>query len=89
MIPLSRQGKLYSFADIYVGQPGMKTPYIIGYVDLPENIRIFAQLEGEVESFQCDEPVELTVGPIRMNQDGLPITSYKFKKAAVPEGRKS
>ena len=89
MIPLSRQGKLYSFADIHIGQPGMNTPYIVGYVDLPENIRIFAQLEGELGSFCCDQAVELTVGPIRMNQDGLPITSYKFKKAAVPEERKS
>ncbi len=60
----------------------MKTPYIFGYIDLPENLRIFAQLEGEVGTYQCDEEVELTVGPIRMNRDGLPITSYKFKKIA-------
>jgi uncharacterized OB-fold protein len=89
MIPLSRQGTLYSFADIHIGQPGMTTPYIVGYVDLPENIRIFALLDGEVGSFRCDEPVELTIGPIRMNQDGLPITSYKFKKSAVQQGGKS
>lgn len=82
MVPLSRRGKLYSYADIYIGQPGLKTPYIIGYVDLPENLRIFAMLEGEVETFRCDEEVELTVGTIRMNQDGLPITSYLFKKVA-------
>jgi benzoylsuccinyl-CoA thiolase BbsA subunit len=82
MVPLSRKGILYSYADIYIPQPGMKPPYIIGYIDLPENIRIFATLEGEVESFKCDEEVELTVGPIRLNQDGEPIISYKFKKAA-------
>ncbi len=81
MVPLSRKGKLYSFADIYIGQPGMNTPYIVGYIDLPEDIRIFAQLDGEVQTFKCDEDVELTTGPIRMNQDGLPIISYKFKKA--------
>ncbi|QTA92882.1 Zn-ribbon domain-containing OB-fold protein [Desulfonema magnum] len=83
MIPLSRKGILYSFADIYIGQPGMDTPYIVGYIDLPEEIRIFAQLDGEVESFKCDEEVELTTGPIRMNQDGLPIISYKFKKVSA------
>lgn len=80
VVPLSRKGKLYSYADIYVGQPGLETPYVIGYIDLPENIRIFAMLEGETESFKCDEEVELTVGTIRMNRDGLPITSYKFMK---------
>lgn len=83
VVPLSRKGKLYSYADIYVGQPGLETPYVIGYIDLPENIRIFAMLEGETESFKCDEEVELTVGTIRMNRDGLPITSYKFMKASA------
>ena len=82
MVPLSRRGKLYAYTDIFIGQQGMKTPYIFGYIDLPENLRIFAQLEGEVGTYQCDEEVELTVGPIRLNRDGLPITSYKFKKIA-------
>lgn len=80
MIPLSRTGKVYSYSDIYIGQQGLKTPYVFAYVDLPEGLRIFAQLDGEVESFKCDEEVELTVGPIRMNNDNLPIMSYKFKK---------
>jgi benzoylsuccinyl-CoA thiolase BbsA subunit len=80
---LSRKGKLYSYADIYVGQPGMKTPYIIGYIDLPENIRIFSMLEGTVGSFRCGDDVELTVAPIRINKDGSPIISYKFKKVSV------
>jgi benzoylsuccinyl-CoA thiolase BbsA subunit len=81
MIPLSRKGNLYAYSDIYIGQAGMETPYIFGYIDLPENIRIFAQLEGKPGTYKCDEEVELTVGTIRMNMDGLPITSYKFKKA--------
>ncbi len=83
MVPLSRKGILYSYADIYIGQSGMDTPYIVGYIDLPEKIRIFAQLDGEVETFKCDEEMEVTAGPIRMNQDGLPITSYKFKKVSA------
>lgn len=80
IVPLSRRGKVYSFSDIYIGQPGMATPYIFAYVDLPDNLRIFAQLEGEVGTYKCDEEVELTVGPIRMNNDNLPIVSYKFRK---------
>ena len=80
MVPLSRRGKLYSVSDIYVGQPGKAVPYIIGYIDLPEDIRIFAQLEGDVETFHCDDEVELVAGIIKNNRDGQPITSYKFKK---------
>ena len=83
MVPLSRTGTLYSYADVYTPQAGMTAPYIVGYVDLPEDLRIFATLEGEVETFQCGETVELTVGELRTNQDGKPITSYKFKKTAA------
>jgi benzoylsuccinyl-CoA thiolase BbsA subunit len=80
MVPLSRRGKLYSVTDIFIGQAGMQTPYTFGYIDLPEKLRVLAQLEGEVGGFKCDEEVELTTGVIRMNGDGLPVTSYKFKK---------
>jgi benzoylsuccinyl-CoA thiolase BbsA subunit len=73
---------LYSVSDIFIGQAGMKTPYVFGYVDLPENLRILAQMQGEPGTFKCDDQVELVVGPIRMNRDGLPITSYMFKKVA-------
>lgn len=82
VIPLSRKGVLYSFSDIFIGQAGMKTPYAFGYVDLPEKLRILAQLEGEPGTFKCNDQVELTVGPIRMNRDGLPIISYKFRKVS-------
>lgn len=80
VVPLSRRGKLYSVTDIFIGQAGMKTPYMFGYVDLSEDLRILCQLEGEIGSFRCDEEVELTVGAIRLNSDGAPLTSYKFKK---------
>lgn len=82
-VPLSRRGKVYSYSDIYIGQQGLVTPYIFAYVDLPENLRVFAQLEGEVNTYHCDEEVELTLGAIRMNKDNLPIISYKFKKINV------
>lgn len=80
VVPLSRKGLLYSVTDIYIGQAGMQTPYVFGYVDLPEDLRIFAQMEGDPGSFRCDDQVELTVGTIRLNQQGLPIKGYKFRK---------
>jgi len=86
VVSLSRRGTLYSVTDIFIGQAGMETPYIFGYVDLPEDIRIFCQLEGEIGSFTCDQDVELTVGTIRMNREGLPIKSYKFKAVDVEAG---
>jgi benzoylsuccinyl-CoA thiolase BbsA subunit len=82
VVPLSRRGKIYSVTDVYIGQPTMREymPMSMAYVDLPENIRVFAQIEGEIGSFRCDQEVELTTGPVRTNRDGKPIISYKFRK---------
>lgn len=82
VIPLSRKGVIYSTTDVYIGQPSMREymPIIVGYVDLPEGIRIFAQIEGDIGSFQCGDEVELIIGPVRNNKRGKPIISYKFRK---------
>jgi benzoylsuccinyl-CoA thiolase BbsA subunit len=76
-IPLSRVGKLYSYSVIHIGQKGIKTPYVIGYVDLPENIRIFAQIDIDPKELKIDMDVEMTVGLIRVIEK--PVLSYKFK----------
>jgi len=82
IVPLSRRGKLYSYSDLYIGPAGygQDLPYVIGYIDLPEGVRIFAQLEGEPGTFKCDEEVELTLGKIRKDDEGRTVISYKFKK---------
>lgn len=82
VVPLSRRGKIYSFTDVYIGQPMMREymPMVMAYVDLPEGVRVFAQLEGDIGSFRCEDEVELTTGTIRTNRDGKPIIGYKFKK---------
>lgn len=80
VVPLSRRGRLYASSDNYIGAAGLPTPYTFGYVDLPENLRIFAQLEGEPGSFACDQEVELLVAPIGAGRNGQPLISYKFRK---------
>ena len=84
VVPLSRTGRLYSITEIFVGQAGLETPYAFGYVDLPEKLRIFARIEGPSGSLTCDDTVELGVGTIRINKDGLPLKSYVFRKVGEP-----
>ena len=83
IVPLSRSGIVYSVTDVFVGQPTMKEymPLTLAYVDLPEGIRVFAQLEGELGTFTCGDRVELSIGPVRNNKGGEPIISFKFKRA--------
>lgn len=42
----SPHGQLVTFTRVHVPRPGLPTPYVLGQVDLPEGVRIFAHLRG-------------------------------------------
>jgi uncharacterized OB-fold protein len=44
IFPLSPSGTLYSFTVAHTGPAGFDPPYALGYIDLPEGLRIFAML---------------------------------------------
>lgn len=61
-LPLSRTGKLYSFTIVYQPHKHFKVPYAVGYIDLPEGLRIFSPLkEREGKSFMVGSDMELVV----------------------------
>ncbi|KUO72232.1 MAG: hypothetical protein APF81_00445 [Desulfosporosinus sp. BRH_c37] len=79
-IKLSRTGKLYSYSFIHVGQRGIKSPYAIGYVDFPEEVRIYGQLAIPPESLKLGMDVEVVEGVVRIDKNGVPVMkSYMFK----------
>lgn len=81
-VPLSRTGTIYTCIDIYIGAPGFETPYVWGYVDLPDGIRVPTTFAGEVKSFEIGDEVEVIAAPIRKNNSGEDIISWKFKKVS-------
>lgn len=81
-IPLSRTGKLYTYTIARYAPPGFKTPYAIGYVDLPEGVRVFSQLtecEPFEEKLKMGMDVEMVMGEISMDEEGVTKIGYKFK----------
>ena len=61
-IPLSSVGILYSYSFIHIAPKQWKVPYGIGYVDLPEGIRIFGKLETtEPTDWEVDQKVRIEV----------------------------
>ena len=78
-IPLSRKGKLYSYSIQYTAQPGIKTPVAHGFVDFPEDVRVLAQIDAELEQIKIGMEMEVTTGVIREERDGKKWISYKFK----------
>jgi uncharacterized OB-fold protein len=58
-LTLSDTGKLYAFTRVHVASPGTKVPYVVGYVDLPEGVRVFTKLHGEFADLGIDDTVKL------------------------------
>lgn len=79
-VELSRRGRLYSYTVIYKGPRGFRTPYAVGYVDLPEGVRVFAPL-AEIEGLAIDDAVELTWGEVGEDARGRPMLAFQFRRS--------
>jgi len=78
-LPLSRVGKLYSYSIVHQPHKHFNVPYAIGYVDLPEGIRIFSPLkQKEGRTFQVGMDMELVVEKL-WDQNGDEIIGPKFQ----------
>ena len=57
---LSNTGTLYIFSEVQVApkRSGLTAPYVIGYVDLPEDVRVFGHVENPGAELQPDDQVE-------------------------------
>jgi uncharacterized OB-fold protein len=84
---MSGKGKLHTFARSHMGPSGLQTPYTIGFIELPEGIKLFSLLT------QCDPwdevlavgmEMEMVIETIREDEEGNEIVGYKFR----PSGEK-
>ncbi len=86
-IPLSRRGKLYTFTIIGYPPPGVEAPYAIGYVDLPEGVRVFSILmDWDKENLKVGMDVELVIGRFKEDREGNEILTYKFRPISKSGG---
>lgn len=74
--PLSRTGTLYASTTIHVGSPRFGRPYTVGYVDLPEGLRLFGRVESPVA---IGTEVDVGLGPIGTGDDGEPLIGVCFR----------
>jgi benzoylsuccinyl-CoA thiolase BbsA subunit len=80
-VDLPRQGALYSWTVVHAAPAAFATPYVLGYVDLPDGVRVLAQIDGEEANLRPALPLVLTAGPVRRDGDGNPVTGYRFGAA--------
>ena len=78
-VKLSRRGKLYTYTIGRMPSMHFEPPYAIGYVDMPEGIRIFSPLNIiEDKPFKIDMEMEVTIETLWL-EDDKEIIGYKFK----------
>ena len=66
------KGLLYSWSVVHVAPKPWVTPYVIGYVDLPNGVRVFAHIGGDPELLKVDMPVRVEPAEIGLDlQDQL------------------
>jgi len=58
-VQLSDNGTLITYTTVWVPRPGLTTPYVLGQVDLPEGVRIFAHGRGLTETHRVPLRVRL------------------------------
>ncbi len=78
---LSKQGVLYSFSIVHQAPKGWSVPYALGYVDLPEGVRVLAHIVGAgggVNGIGIDQQVRLGIAPVGTDADGSVLSSYVF-----------
>ena len=81
-LPLGRSGSLYTYTVIRQAPPRYPVPYAVGYVDLPEGVRVFAQMEGwQRRELRVGEEMEIYFDTIRKDEQGHELIGYKFRPA--------
>jgi uncharacterized OB-fold protein len=80
-VSLSNRGKLYSYAVVHQAPKGWIVPYTLGYVDLPNGVRVLAHIDVPAAKIAIDMDVELSLGTVAVASDGTPRSSYVFVEA--------
>jgi uncharacterized OB-fold protein len=85
-VPLSVTGTLYTYTVVRQSTPAFEVPYVLGYVDLPEGVRVMAQIAGcEPEEVQIGMPVVLSLEPFGDDEDGRQVIAYRFRPAEIED----
>jgi uncharacterized protein len=76
---LSCVGTLYTFCEIHVAPEGFAVPYAVGYVDLPEGVRLFGQIEARAADLKIGQRLAVALGQVR-TREGRAVIGCKFKE---------
>jgi uncharacterized protein len=77
-LALSRRGRLCSYTIVHMTTLHFKPPYAVGWVELPEGVRVFAPVEMvEGKPLKVGMDMEVGVGPLWRESDSA-VIGYRF-----------
>ncbi|MFH0768411.1 MAG: Zn-ribbon domain-containing OB-fold protein [Chloroflexota bacterium] len=78
-VALSRRGKLYTYTIGHMPASHFQPPYAIGFVDMPEGVRVFAPLKMiENKPFKVGMDMEVVIEEL-WREDDKQVIGYIFK----------
>lgn len=78
-VPAGHTGKLFSYTTTYGKVQKLEGPLSVGYIDIPEGLRIFAPLKTpENAQFFIGADVELETAPL-WEEDGISVIGYRYR----------
>ena len=84
--PLSATGKVFSYTVVHQAPPGRPTPYVLAYVDLPEQVRVLAQVDHAPDRMSVGMPVRLVLREAAV-REGIALIGYAFVSTDVQEAQ--
>ncbi len=86
-VPLSTEGTVYTYTVVHQSTPAFEVPYVLGYVDLAEGVRVLGQITGcDPGDVRIGMPVVLTVEPFGEDEEGRELAGYRFRPAPTEGG---
>jgi uncharacterized OB-fold protein len=72
-------GVLYSYSKLHLARKGWQVPYVIGYVDFPQGVRVMGPIDTNgPHPPRCGARVRVDVGTLRTGVDGIDYLSHCF-----------
>jgi uncharacterized protein len=86
-VPLASSGTLYTYTVVHQSLPEFETPYILGYVDLDDNVRVAGQIvDVKADAVELGMRLTLQVEPHK-RAEGEPVLWFRFRPAATAAGK--
>lgn len=82
-VRLTGPARLFSYTIVHQLPAGFSGPLTVGYGELPEGVLVLAPIDARADELTPGMALVLHEGVTRIDEDGEPMLSYRFRPAAV------